>query len=119
CRPNGEGLHKHIRGSDEQLSHQDPASRLLSSLGRIHTHRKIRLHLWATGAKTVVVDTGTYEVTETIKLQSTPSYITPDPNGKYVYASVKAGLQVIDTSSLQIVNTVPTGGVIGTPLVLK
>jgi len=70
-------------------------------------------------AKTVVVDTGTYEVTETIKLQSTPSYITPDPNGKYVYASVKAGLQVIDTSSLQIVNTVPTGGVMGTPLVLK
>jgi len=70
-------------------------------------------------AKTVVVDTGTYEVTETIQLQSTPSYITPDPNGKYVYASVKAGLQVIDTSSLQIVNTVPTGGVIGTPLVLK
>jgi len=69
-------------------------------------------------AKTVVVDTETYEVTETIKLQSTPSYITPDPNGKYVYASVKAGLQVIDTSSLQIVNTVPTGGVIGTPLVL-
>ena len=69
-------------------------------------------------AKTVVVDTGTYEVTETIKLQSTPSYITPDPNGKYVYASVKAGLQVIDTSSLQIVNTVPTGGVIGTPLVI-
>ena len=70
-------------------------------------------------AKTVVVDTGTYEVTETINLQSTPSYITPDPSGKYVYASVKAGLQVIDTSSLQIVNTVPTGGVIGTPLVLK
>ena len=69
-------------------------------------------------AKTVVVDTETYEVTETIKLQSTPSYITPDPNGKYVYASVKAGLQVIHTSSLQIVNTVPTGGVIGTPLVL-
>jgi len=69
-------------------------------------------------AKTVVVDTGTYEVTETVKLQSTPSYITPDPNGKYVYASVKAGLQVIDTSSLQIVNTVPTGGVIGTPLVI-
>jgi DNA-binding beta-propeller fold protein YncE len=69
-------------------------------------------------AKTVVVDTETYEVTETIKLQSSPSYITPDPNGKYVYASVKAGLQVIDTSSLQIVNTVPTGGVIGTPLVL-
>jgi len=48
-----------------------------------------------------------------------PLNFTPDPNGKYVYASVKAGLQVIDTSSLQIVNTVPTGGVIGTPLVLK
>src|SRR2546427_2999032 len=69
-------------------------------------------------AKTVVVDTGTYEVAETIKLQSSPSYITPDPNGKYVYASVKAGLQVIDTGSVQIVNTVPTGGVIGTPLVI-
>jgi DNA-binding beta-propeller fold protein YncE len=70
-------------------------------------------------AKTVVVDTGTFEVAETIKLPSSPSYITPDPNGKYVYASVKDGLQVIDTSSLQIVNTVPTGKVIGTPLVLK
>src|SRR2546430_2472870 len=58
-------------------------------------------------AKTVVVDTGTYEVTETIKLQSTPSYITPDPNGKHVYPSVKAGPQVITPSSLQIVNTVP------------
>src|SRR2546428_400284 len=34
-------------------------------------------------AKTVVVDTGTYEVTETIKLQSTPSYTTPDPKGEY------------------------------------
>jgi DNA-binding beta-propeller fold protein YncE len=73
----------------------------------------------AGAAKTVVVDTGTYEVTETIALQSIPSYITPDPNGKYVYASVQAGLQVIDTSSLQVVNTVPTGGIMGTPLVLK
>jgi YVTN family beta-propeller protein len=72
----------------------------------------------APAAKTVVVDTGTFEVAETIDLPSAPSYITPDPNGKYVYASVKAGLLVIDTSSLQIVNTVPTGGVIGTPLVL-
>ena len=70
-------------------------------------------------AKTVVVDTGTFEVAETIPLPSSPSYITPDPNGKYVYASVKAGLQVIDTSSLQVVDTVPTGGVVGTPLVLK
>jgi DNA-binding beta-propeller fold protein YncE len=58
-------------------------------------------------------------VTKTIALQSITSYVTPDPNGKYVYASVKAGLQVIDTSSLQVVNTVPTGGVMGTPLVLK
>jgi YVTN family beta-propeller protein len=69
-------------------------------------------------AKTVVVDMGTFEVTETIKLSSPPSYITPDPNGKYVYASVQAGLQVIDTSSLQVVDTIPTGGVVGTPLVL-
>jgi DNA-binding beta-propeller fold protein YncE len=72
----------------------------------------------APAAKTVVVDTGTFEVAETIALPSAPSYITPDPNGKYVYASVKAGLLVIDTSSLQIVDTVPTGGVVGTPLVL-
>lgn len=70
-------------------------------------------------AKTVVVDTSTYEVTETIQLQSNPSYLTPDPNGKLVYASVKAGLQVIDTSSLQIVETIPTGGVVGTPLLLS
>jgi DNA-binding beta-propeller fold protein YncE len=72
-------------------------------------------------AKTVVVDTGTLEVTETIELQSEPTlngYITPDPNGKYVYASVKTGLQVIDTSSLQIVDTIPTGGVVGTPFLL-
>jgi DNA-binding beta-propeller fold protein YncE len=72
-------------------------------------------------AKTVVVDTGTLEVAETIELQSEPTlngYITPDPNGKYVYASVKSGLQVIDTSSLQIVETIPTGGVIGTPYLL-
>jgi YVTN family beta-propeller protein len=69
-------------------------------------------------AKTVVVDTRTFEVAETINLQSAPSYITPDPNGKYVYASIKSGLQVIDASSLRVVDTVPTGGVIGTPLVL-
>jgi DNA-binding beta-propeller fold protein YncE len=72
-------------------------------------------------AKTVVVDTGTLEVAETIELESSPGlngYITPDPNGKYVYASVKSGLQVIDTSSLQIVDTIPTGGVIGTPFLL-
>jgi len=72
-------------------------------------------------AKTVVVDTGTLEVAETIELQSSLSlngYITPDPNGKYVYASVKSGLQVIDTSSLQIVDTIPTGGIIGTPFIL-
>src|SRR6266571_40143 len=69
-------------------------------------------------AKTVAVDTETYEVTETIKLQSNPSYITPDPNGKYVYASVKDGLQVIDTSSFQVVETIPTGGVTGTPFIL-
>jgi YVTN family beta-propeller protein len=69
-------------------------------------------------AKTVVVDTRTFEVAETIKFQSAPSYITPDPNGKYVYASLKAGLQVIDTSSLQVVDTIPTGGVVGTPLLM-
>jgi YVTN family beta-propeller protein len=72
-------------------------------------------------AKTVVVDTGTFEVTETITLQSSPTpagYITPDPNGKYVYASVKTGLQVIDTSSLHVVETISTGGVVGTPYVL-
>jgi YVTN family beta-propeller protein len=72
-------------------------------------------------AKTVVVDTGTLEVAETIELESSPGlngYITPDPNGKYVYASVKSGLQVIDTSSLQIVDTFPTGGIIGTPFIL-
>jgi DNA-binding beta-propeller fold protein YncE len=61
-----------------------------------------------------VVDTGTYEVTETIPLQSIPSYITPDPNGKCVYASVQAGLQVIDTSSLQVVDT-PHGRSHGNP----
>jgi YVTN family beta-propeller protein len=72
----------------------------------------------APAAKTVVVDTRTFEVAETIKFQSAPSYITPDPNGKYVYASVKDGLEVIDTSSLQVVNTVPTGGVVGTPLLM-
>jgi DNA-binding beta-propeller fold protein YncE len=69
-------------------------------------------------AKTVVVDTGTFEVAETIKLPSPPSYITPDPSGKYVYASVKAGLQVIDTSSLSVVFNVLTGGVVGTPLLM-
>jgi len=72
-------------------------------------------------AKTVVVDAATLEVTETIPLQSIltgDGYITPDPNGKYVYASGQAGLQVIDTSSLQIVETIPTGGVVGTPYVL-
>jgi DNA-binding beta-propeller fold protein YncE len=69
-------------------------------------------------AKTVVVDTGTFEVAETIKLPSPPGYITPDLDGKYVYASVKAGLQVIDTSSLQVVETIPTDGVVGTPLAL-
>jgi DNA-binding beta-propeller fold protein YncE len=69
-------------------------------------------------AKTVVVDTGNYEVAATIALPSPPGYITPDPNGTYVYASVKDGLKVIDTSSLQIVDTIPTGGVMGTPLVL-
>ena len=72
-------------------------------------------------AKTVVVDTGTLEVTETIELPSSPTvggYITPDPSGKYVYASVKTGLQVIDTSSLQVVDTIPTGGVVGTPFLL-
>lgn len=72
-------------------------------------------------AKTVVVDTGTLEVAETVELESPPSlngYITPDPNGKYVYASVKSGLQVIDTSSLQIVDTIPTGGVYGTPFLI-
>ena len=69
-------------------------------------------------AKTVVVNTETFEIAETIKLQSPPVYITPDSNGKYFYASVKAGLQVIDTSSLQVLDTIPTGGVIGTPLLL-
>jgi DNA-binding beta-propeller fold protein YncE len=78
--------------------------------------------IWGpSAAKTVVVDTGTFEVIETITLQSSPTpagYITPDPNGKYVYASVKTGLQVIDTSSLQVVETISTGGVVGTPYVL-
>jgi DNA-binding beta-propeller fold protein YncE len=75
-------------------------------------------------AKTVVVDAETLEITETIALQSNPTgpmgdgYITPDPNGKYVYASVKTGLQVIDTNSFQVVETIPTGGVTGTPYVL-
>lgn len=72
-------------------------------------------------AKTVVVDTGTLEIAETIELESSPTlngYITPDPNGKYVYASVKSGLQVIDTSSLQVVDTILTGGVIGTPFLI-
>jgi DNA-binding beta-propeller fold protein YncE len=73
-------------------------------------------------AKTVVVDAGTMEVTETIELESSltaDGYITPDPSGKYVYASVKTGLQVIDISSLQVVETIPTAGVVGTPYVLK
>lgn len=73
-------------------------------------------------AKAVVVDTRTLEVTETIELESSPTangYITPDPNGKYLYASGQTGLQVIDTGSLQVVETIPTGGVIGTPFVLK
>jgi DNA-binding beta-propeller fold protein YncE len=78
--------------------------------------------IWGPAApKTVVVDVGTFEVAETIPLQSSPTpggYLTPDPNGKYVYASIKSGLQVIDTRSLQVVEAVPTGGVVGTPYVL-
>ena len=73
-------------------------------------------------AKVVVVDTGTLEVVRTIELESSPTldgYITPDPNGKYLYASVETGLQVIDTSSFQVVETIRIGGVVGTPFLLK
>ncbi len=67
------------------------------------------------------VDTATLEVVKTIALESKPTlngYITPDPNGKYLYASVETGLQVIDTSSFQVVETIRIGGVVGTPFLL-
>jgi DNA-binding beta-propeller fold protein YncE len=73
-------------------------------------------------AKTVVVDTGTFELVATIELESSPTlngYITPDPSGKYLYASVETGLQVIDTSSFRVVETIRIGGVVGTPFLLK
>ena len=73
-------------------------------------------------AKVVVVDTGTFAVVTTIELESSPTldgYITPDPNGKYLYASVETGLQVIDTSSFRVVETIRIGGVVGTPFLLK
>ena len=58
----------------------------------------------------------------TIELESKVTlngYVTPDPNGKYLYASVATGLQVIDTSSFQVVKTIRIGGVVGTPFVLE
>jgi YVTN family beta-propeller protein len=73
-------------------------------------------------AKVVVVDTGTLEVVRTIALESKPTlngYVTPDPNGKYLYASVETGLQVIDTSSFQVVETIRISGVVGTPFLLE
>jgi YVTN family beta-propeller protein len=72
-------------------------------------------------AKVVVVDTGTLEVVRTIELESKVTlngYVTADPNGKYLYASVKTGLQVIATSSFQVVETIRLGGVVGTPFLL-
>ncbi|MGH9920163.1 MAG: YncE family protein, partial [Nitrososphaerales archaeon] len=71
-----------------------------------------------------IVDTKTWKVMGKVptgdgSASPTPAgYITPDPNGKHVYASIETGLQVIDTSSLQVVNTISTGGVVGTPYVL-
>jgi DNA-binding beta-propeller fold protein YncE len=73
-------------------------------------------------AKVVVVDTGTLEVVATIELESKPTlngYITPDPGGTYLYASVETGLQVIDVRSLRVVETIRIGGVIGTPFLLE
>jgi YVTN family beta-propeller protein len=73
-------------------------------------------------AKAVVVDARTLELVKTIELESKPTlngYITPDPSGKYLYASVETGLQVIDTSSFQVVETIRIGGVVGTPFLLK
>ncbi len=70
----------------------------------------------------VVVDTGRLEVVKTIELESSPTlngYITPDPSGKYLYASVETGLQVIDTGSFRVVETIRIGGVVGTPFLLK
>ncbi len=72
--------------------------------------------------KVLVVDTSTLEVVTTIELESNPTlagYITPDPSGKYLYASVETGLQVIDTSSFRIVETIRIGGIVGTPFLLK
>jgi len=73
-------------------------------------------------AKVVVVDTGTLEVVTTIALESKPTlngYITPDRSGRYLYASVETGLQVIDISSFRVVETIRIGGVVGTPYLLK
>jgi YVTN family beta-propeller protein len=72
--------------------------------------------------KVVVVDTGRLEVVTTVELESSPTlngYITPDPSGKYLYASVETGLQVIDTSSFRVVETIRIGGVVGTPFLLE
>jgi hypothetical protein len=46
-------------------------------------------------------------------------YISPHPNRKYLYASVETGLPVINTSSLQVVETMCIGGVVGTPFLLR
>ena len=73
-------------------------------------------------AKVVFVDTATLEIVRTVALESKVTlngYITPDPNGKYLYASVETGLQVIDTNSLRVVETIRIGGVVGTPFLLK
>jgi len=55
-------------------------------------------------------------------LESKPTlngYITPDPGGTYLYASVETGLQVIDVSSFRVVETIRIGGVVGTPFLLE
>ncbi len=60
------------------------------------------------------------ELTIALELKPTLNgYVTPDPNSKYLYASVETGLQVIDTSLLQVVETIRIGGVVGTPFLLK
>ena len=72
-------------------------------------------------AKVVFVDTGTLEIVRTLELESKVTlngYVTPDPNGKHLYASVTTGLQVIDTTSFQVVETIRIGGIVGTPFLL-
>jgi hypothetical protein len=73
-------------------------------------------------AKTVVVDPETLEVVKTIAFESIPTndgYLTSDPSGNYVCASVETGLQVIDIRSLEVVETIRIGGVLGTSLLLN